>query len=115
YALRLANRLVGNAESAAALEITVQGPEFKILEDCLIAITGGDLSPSIREQPLQAWECLRLERGQVLSFGKRKRGARAYLSIAGGFKADQVLGSQSTDLQAKMGGHAGRSLRKGDL
>ena len=115
FALRLANRLVGNPETAAALEITVRGPEFKILGDCVISITGGDLSPSIGSQPLQAWECLSLERGQVLTFGKRKRGARAYLSIAGGFKADEVLGSQSTDLQAKMGGYGGRSLKKGDL
>src|SRR5436189_622218 len=115
YALRLANRLVGNPESAAALEITIQGPEFKILRDCLISITGGDLSASIGSKLLPAWECLRLERGQVLCFGKRNRGARAYLSIAGGFKAEQVLGSESTDLQAKMGGHGGRSLRKGDL
>ncbi len=115
YALRLANRLVGNPESAAALEITIQGPEFKILRDCLISITGGDLSASIGSKLLPAWECLRLERGQVLCFGKRNRGARAYLSIAGGFKAEPVLGSESTDLQAKMGGHGGRSLRKGDL
>ncbi|PYV44252.1 MAG: KipI antagonist [Acidobacteria bacterium] len=111
----LANRLVGNPDGAAALEITIQGPEFNILEDCLISITGGDLSPSLGTKLLPAWECLSVEKGQVLSFGKRNRGARAYLSIAGGFKADQALGSQSTDLQAKIGGHRGRSLRKGDL
>lgn len=40
---------------------------------------------------------------------------RAYLAVRGGFSADEVLGSQSTDLRNGWGGFGGRSLRKGDL
>jgi antagonist of KipI len=115
YAFRLANRLVGNPEQAAALEITMHGPVLQVLEDCWVAITGGNLSPSLESTPVPLWRGIRLIKGQSLPFGERILGARAYLSIDGGFSVPEVLGSRSTDLQSKFGGHTGRRLLKGDL
>lgn len=115
YALRIANRLLGNPEGCAALEITLHGPRLRALTECAVAITGGELSPSVDGKPVESWECLHLDRGQFLSFGSRRRGARAYLAVAGGFSADCVLGSRSTDMKSKFGGLEGRSLRPGDI
>ena len=115
FALRLANRLVGNPERAAALEITIQGPELRVLEDCFVAITGGSLSPFLASVRMPLWRGVRLTKGQSLIFGERVSGGRAYLSIDRGFSAPEVLGSRSTDLQSKFGGLDGRRLLKGDL
>jgi urea carboxylase len=41
-ALRLGNRLLGNDESAAALEITLSGPTLKFNCDAQLAVTGAE-------------------------------------------------------------------------
>ena len=91
-ALRLANRLVGNPDSAAALEMTIQGPELDFEHDAVIAITGADLSPLLDGAPVPNWTTLAIEKGSRLAFGARRSGARAYLAIAGGFEVPVVLG-----------------------
>jgi antagonist of KipI len=115
FALRLANRLVGNPEEYAALEITTQGPELRTLQDCLVAVTGGNLSPIVGSIPLPLWRSVHLNEGKSIVFRERISGARAYLSIAGGFFASQVLGSRSTDLQSRFGGLRGRRLLRADV
>jgi len=114
-AFRLANRLVGNPEQAAALEITMQGPSLQVLENCWVAITGGNLSPTLESTPVPQWSATRLIKGRSLIFRDRVSGARAYLSVDGGVFAQEVLGSRSTDLQSGFGGLDGRRLLKGDL
>nr|MCI0421420.1 hypothetical protein [Acidobacteriota bacterium] len=114
YALRLANRLVGNFEGSAGLEITLAGAEFEVLQDCEIALAGADLSAQLDAKPVLCWENCFPKAGQRLVFSDRKRGARAYLSVSGGLVADRVLGSGSTDLRNGWGGVRGRSLRRGD-
>ena len=52
--------------------------------------------------------------GDELLIGAASAGARTYLAVAGGFEADDVLGSTSTNLQAGFGGLAGRALQAGD-
>jgi antagonist of KipI len=65
-------------------------------------------------KPLACWENCFAKAEQRLIFPQRKRGARAYLSVAGGFAAERVLGSGSTDLRNGWGGLQGRQLRRGD-
>jgi antagonist of KipI len=113
-ALRLANRLVGNPENDAALEITLLGPKLKFYEDQLIAICGGIFSPMIDGKPVPSWRPVWVKRGSVLEFGQAKKGCRAYISFAGGIDVPQVLGSRSTYLRAEIGGYKGRPLKKGD-
>ncbi|MBY6086066.1 5-oxoprolinase subunit C family protein [Priestia flexa] len=113
-ALRIANLLVGNEEEKAALEITLMGPKIRFEEDTLIAITGGDLSPTIDGEPVKMWRPVFVSKGSMLAFGVPKSGCRAYLSISGSFIIDPVMGSLSTSLRPEVGGFKGRALQAGD-
>ncbi len=108
-ALRLVNLLVGNAETAAALEFTLVGPEIEFAADATIAIGGGDFGLAPR------WQPLRVKAGERLKFGAARSGCRGYLAIAGGIEVPEVLGSRGTYLRAGIGGLDGRALRDGDV
>ncbi|ALI98705.1 5-oxoprolinase subunit C family protein [Rufibacter tibetensis] len=114
FALRLANLLVGNTEGEAALEITLVGPNLRFQEDCLIAMTGANLSPKLNGNPVPINRPIFVKKGVVLEFGAPVKGARAYLAVAGGFDVPRVMGSASTYLRAGIGGWQGRALQKGD-
>jgi antagonist of KipI len=107
--------LAGNEEGAAALEITLKGPSLKILHNCTVAITGGDLSPIVNGRPISMWAAVHIQAGSLLEFGRSKSGCRSYLAINGGFNVPQLMGSRSTYLRAGIGGFQGRALRAGDL
>lgn len=113
--LRLANILVGNKETEAALEITLTGPTLEFLSDSLIAITGGNLSPVIDGVAVKMNRPVAVIAGSVLKFGACKTGCRAYLAVAGGYDVPEVMGSKSTYLRGGLGGYEGRALQKGDL
>ena len=107
--LALANALVGNPPGAAALEITVIGPELLFEHDTLVALCGAEFQGAIpHNRPLLA------RAGERLSVGRAERGARAYLAVAGGLAIEPVLGSCSTYLPGHFGGLHGRALRHGD-
>lgn len=114
YALRLANRLVGNEESAAGLEITMLGPILKFCQPAVIAITGGDLMPQINGRSAAMWEVLAIEADDILDFAGMREGCRAYLAIAGGVEVPVLMGSRSTYIRGQLGGYQGRQLKKGD-
>jgi antagonist of KipI len=113
-ALRIANLLVGNAESAAGLEVTLVGPKLRFHKDLLISICGGNLSPSIAGKAIPLWRPIWVRGGSTLDFGRSAKGCRAYISVAGGIDVPEVLGSQSTYLRARLGGFSGRALKEGD-
>ncbi|MBE5097854.1 5-oxoprolinase subunit C family protein [Priestia aryabhattai] len=115
YSLRIANLLVGNDEKEAGLEVTLMGPTLEIESDCLVAITGGDLTPSVNGKPVPMWKPLFIPKGSTLSFGPCKTGCRSYLSVAGGFAIDEVLNSKSTYLRGEIGGYKGRALQTDDV
>jgi antagonist of KipI len=110
----IANLLVGNPKNEAVLEITILGPTLKVLADAVISICGGNLSPKVDGKEAPMWKSFTVREGQVLDFGRPIEGARAYLSVAGGFDIPVVMGSKSTYLKAGIGGFLGRSLEKGD-
>src|SRR5581483_227179 len=112
---RLANALVGNARAAAALEVTLLGPEIEFDEERVIAIAGAEFAVTLdgRSAPLHA--PFVVPPGARLTFGARHRGARAYLAIAGGIATPPVLGSRATHVISRMGGLDGRPLRAGDV
>ena len=111
----VANRLAGNPDNAALLELTLKGPELRFEQDSVIAITGADLSPTINGSSVPLWESIAIQRGSRLSFGKPQSGSRAYLAIAGGIEVPLVLGSRSTHCASETGGFAGRGLKSGDV
>jgi antagonist of KipI len=109
-ALTLANALVGNPPDEAALEITVIGPELVFEVDTLVALCGAGFDTSFpHNRPVLA------RAGTRLNAGRAMRGARAYIAVAGGFAVDPVLGSRSTYLPGRFGGHEGRALKHGDV
>ena len=110
FAHMAANVIVGNDRGAAALECTMTGPRLVALRDCVIAVTGGDLGPSV---PM--WTAIALVAGDELSFAGRRSGARAYVAVAGGVIGDRWLGSMSTNLMCARGGMHGRALATGDV
>jgi len=115
-AFRLANRLAGNSEGAAALEMTTMGARLRFDADAVIAITGAEMGATIDGTAAPMWRAFTVKAGSILRFGAAKaEGARAYLAIAGGIDAPSFLGSRGTFMLGGFGGHAGRSLRAGDV
>jgi antagonist of KipI len=115
FSTTVANRLVGNPDDAAVLELTLKGPELEFNGDTHIAITGADLSPTIGGTSTPLWKCTKVYRGSRVCFGTARSGARSYLAIAGGIDVPLVLGSRSTHCSSETGGFKGRPLRQGDV
>jgi antagonist of KipI len=111
---RLANALVGNADDAALLEITLLGPELEFEDERVVAVAGAVFSLSVDGRPLSLSppaSPFLVPMGARLRFGARLRGARAYLAIAGGIDIPPVLGSRATHVISAMGGFDGRPVR----
>ena len=113
--LRLGNRLVGNPDSAAALEMTLVGGTFLFCDDGIIALTGSDFGASVNDQPLPVWTTAKVSSGQILRMGPTRSGARCYLCVRGGIQVNSFQGSASTHVLSGLGGFEGRALRKGDV
>ncbi len=115
-ALRLGNRLLGNEEGAAALEITMSGPTLRFNTDAVVAVTGADIPLSLdgAAQPMNT--ALLVNAGSTLTLGTiAGAGARSYLCLRGGLQVPDYLGSKSTFTLGQFGGHGGRALRAGDV
>jgi antagonist of KipI len=106
--LRLANAIVGNKPTHAALEVTLAGPRLEFADRRMVAVVGAEFE---NVPPGVAFE---VSPTNPLIFGRRLRGARAYVAISGGIDVPLVLGSRATHLPSAMGGFEGRALRAGD-
>jgi urea carboxylase len=115
FAFRIGNKLLGNDERAAGLELTLRGGSYRFRADMSICITGADMEAKLDETSISMYQVIRIKRGQVLSFGEAAHGMRTYLLTAGGFDMPLYLGSSSTFTLGGFGGHGGRSLRTGDV
>jgi len=113
--LALANRLLGNEWDAPALEATLLGPTLRFDRECAFAITGAVAVVTLNGDEIQAHESRTASAGDELSIGAAEVGARMYIAVTGGFAADDILGSSSTNLQAGFGGLQGRALLTGDV
>nr|WP_231747773.1 biotin-dependent carboxyltransferase family protein [Auraticoccus cholistanensis] len=102
---RLANRLVGNPEDAAVLEVTFGGLVLRAGTDVLVALTGARCPGTPHLAP--TW----LPAGAELRLAPPTSGLRTYLAVRGGVDVEPVLGSRSTDVMSGLGPPA---LRAGD-
>ncbi len=115
-ALRLANKLAGNADGTAALELTVAGPTLRFNCDSVVALAGADMGAELDGAPLANWAAHAVKAGSILKLGAiRDTGCRTYLAVRGGFDVPDYLGSKATFTLGQFGGHAGRTLRVGDV
>ncbi len=115
FSYRVANKLVGNWEGAAAIEFTLGGPAIEFMAEGKIAITGAEIAPFIDDRPVPLWHTLVVNKGSVLTFQKMKAGLRGYIAFAGDVIVPAVLNSRSTYLKGQIGGCNGRKLMRGDL
>jgi biotin-dependent carboxylase-like uncharacterized protein len=113
-ALSMANWMVGNDASAAALEISIFPFRIRFEKAAHFACTGAFTSMALKERRWPSWWSAAAEAGDVLTIPPPSQGSRAYLAFAGGIDVPLVLGSRSTDLKGAFGGWQGRGLRKGD-
>jgi urea carboxylase len=112
---RLANRLVGNAPEATALEMTMIGGTFRFNAATQIAVTGGELPLTLNGEPVERYRTVEAAAGDVLDCGTLSKGQRVYLAVRGGFDVPEYMGSRATFILGKFGGHAGRALTYGDI
>ena len=112
---KIANLLVGNDIGAAVLEAPYLAPKLSFTGPAVVAVTGAQADVMVNGVEAPAWESLRVDEGDVLSFGFVQGGARLYIAVAGGFDVPEVLGSRSTYGLGALGGFEGRTLRAGDL
>ncbi|ARQ12760.1 urea carboxylase protein (plasmid) [Rhizobium etli] len=113
---RHANRLVGNGDMVAALELTVSGPVLKFHTDIVVALAGAGMAMSVGGVRLPHGKAVTIRAGQILVIGSIDGpGQRAYLAVAGGFAAPVVLGSRATFGLGQFGGNATGTLKTGHV
>ena len=114
--LRLGNRLLGNPEGCAALEITMSGPMLRFNTDAVVAVTGAVIPLTLEGQAQPMNQSFLVTAGSTLALGTLAgAGARSYLCVRGGLDVPDYLGSKSTFTLGQFGGHGGRALRAGDV
>ena len=112
---RLGNRLLGNPEGTAGLEVTFTGPTLSFTAPARICLTGADFGATLDGVPAPRGEAINVDAGQTLALGRATGGGmRGYLLVAGGFDIAPYLGSRSTFELGQFGGHAARRLLAGD-
>ena len=116
WSLAEANLLLGNGPTAAALELTLDGPELAVRATLVVGLAGADLGAVVVEEGrrLAPGAAHLVHGGTRLAFSGGDRGARAYLAVPGGVDVPRVLGGRGTCLAGGFGGLAGRALRAGD-
>ncbi len=115
-ALRIANRLIGNEEGAAGLEMTLTGPTLRFNTNTTLCLTGAEMNAELDGVSVPFWKPLTIVAGQTLKIGRTiGHGCRAYLAVQGGLDVPIYLGSRSTFTLGNFGGHGGRALRVGDV
>jgi len=112
--MALANHLVSNAPFTPALEATLTGVDLEFEKESWFAITGAPSSATLNREAIDFFITLRANPGDTLCIGPATSGARIYVAVAGGFVAEEILGSGSTYLPAAFGGHEGRVLEDDD-
>ena len=116
FALRVANRLVGNEDRTPALEMTGIGAKVRFDADAFVAICGAEMNVKLNQHPVPLWTSITVAAGDTLQFSSvNGPGSRTYLAIQGGMETPKFLGSASTFMLGHFGGHAGRALRAGDV
>ena len=95
YAARTANLMLRNDANDAVLEMTMMGPKLEFSAATKIVISGANLSPKLNAREIENNTIIEIAKGDILSFGRRIFGCRAYLAISGGFTSEEILGSKS--------------------
>lgn len=115
YNFRIGNMLLDNADNASGLEMTLRGGCYRFRTTTSFCITGADMSATLDDEPVPMYAVIKALPMQVLKFNICREGMRTYLLVAGGIEVPKIMGSSSTFIDGKFGGHNGRTLRIGDV
>jgi biotin-dependent carboxylase-like uncharacterized protein len=111
---KIANMLLDNPENEAVLEFTLIGPVLEFASETIIAITGGDFSPTVNGEPVPMYTALYMNKGDILKFGSARTGSRGYIAFSSYLDIPVVMGSRCTNMKSSLGGFKGRKLMAGD-
>lgn len=97
-AASVANCLLDNPASSAALELCLQGQRLEVLADGWMAVAGSTAPRG--QRPNSAF---RVRAGDLLEFPPGVDGVWTYVAIPGGFAGHTILGSRSSNPRAGLG------------
>lgn len=109
-----ANRLLGNPEDAAVLEVSIGGLVLQAETDTWVVLTGAKMPLKIAGRDCERWHAHPVKAGDQIEVGFAEAGARSYLAVAGGFQVAHRFSSSATVTREKIGGLSGEKLRQGD-
>lgn len=115
YSFRIGNILLGNDPNAAGLEFTLRGGAYRFRTTVSFCITGADMQATLDGEKVPMYTVVKASAMQELKIKTAAKGMRSYLLVKGGIVVPQVMGSSSTFIDGKFGGHNGRVLRTGDV
>ncbi|MEP7202571.1 MAG: biotin-dependent carboxyltransferase family protein [Ilumatobacteraceae bacterium] len=99
----LANRLVGNSESAATIE-TCGGLVVRLHQPAVVVVTGARGVIEVRHGPPMGVNGVEhLPSGAEFTLRAPTEGLRYYVAVRGGIEVDEILGSRSFDSLAGLG------------
>lgn len=112
---RIGNRVLGNLEGTAGLEVTASGPTLVFNAPARVCLTGADFGAVLDDEPVERGTAIEVAAGQTLALGRASGGGmRGYILFAGGLDIAPYLDSRSTFALGQFGGHAARRLLAGD-
>jgi urea carboxylase len=114
-AFRIGNILLGNAEGAPGLEMTLKGGSYRFRGNAWFCLTGADMDAKLDGVKVPLYQAVQAQANQVLKLKEAALGMRAYLLIGGGFDTPEILGSSATFTLGGFGGFGGRAVRNGDV
>jgi 5-oxoprolinase (ATP-hydrolysing) subunit C len=115
FALRAANLLVGNPQSAAGIEVALGNVALRPERDVTVAVCGAPVEVTIDGEPMPLWESRPVGAGSEIKIALAPGpGFRMYVAIAGGIDVPPLFGSRATYTMGALGGLEGRALKAGD-
>lgn len=115
FNFRLGNQILGNPKGAAGLEMTMRGGTYRFRTAMSFCLTGSDMEAELDGIRIPMYQVVQAEALQTLKLKTCPVGMRSYLLVAGGFDIPKIMGSCSTFIDGKFGGHGGRPLQTGDV
>ena len=113
--LMIANRLVGNADETAGLELLFGNTRIRFMKEVWFALAGCECFATLNGKPVLLGWTKRARAGDELQINIPRNGLCAYVAFDGGIDVPQLMGSRSTDVQGEFGGWEGRKLQSGDI
>jgi biotin-dependent carboxylase-like uncharacterized protein len=102
-ALALANRLVGNDDRTAGLEVLLGGLSFVPSKSLRIAVTGAVAPVTVAARVVGWGSPISVAAEDEVVIGEASSGLRVYIAVGGGIDVPAVLGSRSTDTFTALG------------